>query len=224
MNQNSNSMDIQAENWLKRIEQNSTDKTPSKLQGFASGISQSTACELLTATYGSAMKKRGVSAELDDATRTRLTKISKWLVKHDCPGLLLYGYCGIGKTTMLKSLFDVLNIGRGYDKVIFITASDIYDYIKNEDMQGRYKQLESVPVLLIDDIGCEPERCLVYGTHREPIRDLLLTRYDRLLITVVTTNLDDAKIKDRYGERVSDRLGEVFDKLTFTGTSYRNRR
>lgn len=43
-------------------------------------------------------------------------------------------------------------------------------------MQGRYKQLESVPVLLIDDIGCEPERC------------------------------------------------EVFDKLTFTGTSYRNLR
>ena len=135
MDQNLNSMEIQATSWLKKIEQNSTDKTPSKLQGFASGFSQSKACQLLTAAYESAMKKRGVSSELDDATRTRLNKISKWLEKHECPGLLLYGYCGIGKTTMLKSLFDVLNIGRGYDKVIFITASDIYDYIKNEDMQ-----------------------------------------------------------------------------------------
>ena len=216
-------MELMARNWLKRMDQNSTDRTPSKLAGFMSCATLQSASEILTASYAGTMKRRGVTSPLDDATRTRLAKIAKWLVKHECPGLLLYGQCGIGKTTMLKALREMLSIGRGFGQVVYVTASEINGLMMDDAMRDKYEQLKSVPVLLIDDIGCEPVKCVIYGTACEPIRDLLYARYDRLLVTICTTNLDDAQIKGRYGERIADRIEESFDKLTFTGTSYRKR-
>lgn len=52
---------------------------------------------------------------------------------------------------------------------------------------------------------------------------LLPTRNDLVakLPTIVTTNLADDKILDRYGPRMMDRINEMFSILRFKGDSYR---
>ena len=71
------------------------------------------------------------------------------------------------------------------------------------------------------ELGSEPERCQSYGTDYTPVQNLISYRYDRKLPTIVTTNLADDKILDRYGPRMMDRINEMFSILRFKGDSYR---
>ncbi|MGM9737177.1 MAG: AAA family ATPase [Candidatus Cryptobacteroides sp.] len=149
--------------------------------------------------------------------------MSKWLIKSSCPGLVIYGPCGTGKTTMVKALQQILEVGRKFDNVCYLNACQIVDYFRNEDTRDKYDKAKSVEVLLIDDLGCEPEHLMLFGTLYEPIKDILYKRYDRMLITVLTTNLGDEELYKRYGERIADRLKETFDTIVFNGVSYRGR-
>ena len=57
--------------------------------------------------------------------------------------------------------------------------------------------------------------------ERTPILDVLYHRYNLQLITVVTTNLEDRDLAERYGTRMLDRMNETFDRLYYAGNSYR---
>lgn len=209
--------------WVSRLEESSTDRTPSKLEGNAAGLTREDAERVLTAAYTAAMARRGIRRAIDEPTRERLRKASRWLAKREKPSLLLYGHCGVGKTTMLRSLAELLKEGRNFEGIASITATEVYEMFRDEALRYRYDRLKTVQVLLLDDLGCEPERCLIFGTPWEPILDLIYARYERLLPTVITTNLDDDQIRARYGVRMADRLNELYDKITFTGQSYRTK-
>lgn len=77
------------------------------------------------------------------------------------------------------------------------------------------------PLLLIDDLGIEPARCLIYGEEYYPISRLLLHRYDKQLTTIIATNLSIEEIQDRYGDRIVDRMNETFNVLVYCNKSYR---
>ena len=76
-------------------------------------------------------------------------------------------------------------------------------------------------MLLIDDLGTEPERCLVYGEERHPMTDVILERYQDNLTTIIASNLTLDNIKDRYGARVHDRMKEMYAGIRYDGESYR---
>ena len=46
-------------------------------------------------------------------------------------------------------------------------------------------------------------------------------RYDRMLPTIITTNLTKDEIKKRYNERIYDRLRDTCNLVTFRGQSLR---
>lgn len=210
-------------NLIQQVQSNLTDTTPYKLGSNLRHLSQSEVINLLASSYFTQMQSRGISCPLDEMTLKRIEKISKWLMKRSCPGLIIYGPCGTGKTTMAKALQKLLSLGRKYYTVSCLNACQIVEDFRSDDTRYKYEKAKSVEVLLIDDLGCEPEHLMLFGTLYEPIKDILYKRYDRMLITVLTTNLGDEELYKRYGERIADRIKETFDTIVFNGVSYRGR-
>ncbi|MCS2960509.1 hypothetical protein NXV12_04270 [Bacteroides thetaiotaomicron] len=53
------------------------------------------------------------------------------------------------------------------------------------------------------------------------VTELIYARYDRQLFTIATSNLADEEFGDRYGERIADRMEEMFERLHYSQKSYR---
>ena len=77
-------------------------------------------------------------------------------------------------------------------------------------------------MLAIDDVGTEPAEVLHFGNAITPITDLLSIRYDEQLFTIVSSNLTPSQVRQKYGERIADRLNEMAKTVVFQNVSYRN--
>lgn len=168
---------------------------------------------------------RGGETDTDTITE-RARAVIEWMMQGKKWGLLICGSVGTGKTTMLKAIFRMLDehhyclkgnfyVGlMGWSSAIELTN----DYINHHDLfeTDMYRLY-----LGIDDLGQEPENINAYGNIAHPVRDILLHRYENNRITIITTNLTPQDIKERYGERVADRMREMMQVITFNGQSYR---
>ncbi len=76
-------------------------------------------------------------------------------------------------------------------------------------------------MVAVDDVGFEPCEVLDFGNVVNPVIDLMEQRYDEQLFTILATNLTPDQIKERYGERISDRFNEMMKKIVFTNSSFR---
>ena len=102
----------------------------------------------------------------------------------------------------------------------FIPAQEIADNaIKGG--RGYLEEIRKAKFLIIDDIGVEPPKVYEYKNEIRPLAELLDFRYLWRLPTVLTSNLPDAALSDRYGPRILDRLNEMAAKVAFTGKSFR---
>lgn len=141
--------------------------------------------------------------------------------------LLLMGTTGTGKTTMMLSVYDVLQalyreeIADNEVSFYYTKASEIGGIMKTNEQN--FKRLKQSMVLFVDDLGFNGESEVVndYGVKRKPIEDIIEYRYDKQLATIFTTNLNEDMIKDTYGKRVHSRMREEFLFLPMTGIDYR---
>lgn len=182
--------------------------------------------------------------EIDDKFSGTMKKISDMASKDGAysekspRGFLLMGKVGCGKTVMSKifnkttSMFMKLSnknklfehicpqmiqsykiVGgfskSGYDIFSFPGIGDVS---KPESIMSEY--------LMIDDIGSE-NICSHYGNTTNSIGELILRRYDSVLITSATTNLDKEHLKLFYGERVFSRLNEMMNFIVMDGDDRR---
>lgn len=168
----------------------------------------------LIALNGLEVESRGRRFLMDDHTLDKIDKVSRWILCSDKRGLILMGSLGNGKSTMLSSLHRLF----GAYKSTLSDAQNLFDFYKQT--QGTLG-IKDEKLLLIDDIGIEPPRCLFYGEEYYPITRLLLHRYDKRLTTIVATNLDMEDLATRYGDRVADRMFETYDLVLYNGASYR---
>jgi len=60
-----------------------------------------------------------------------------------------------------------------------------------------------------------------YGNRVTPVIDLLSSRYDRMMFTVVTTNLTPKQIRSTYGDRIADRFNEMMLIIPYESPSFR---
>ena len=166
----------------------------------------------IAAGYAVEVEHRKSSFHLDDYTKDKISRVARWIMQPTKRGLILMGGYGTGKSTMLRALKRV------YSPCFCLgDAQTVFDYYKT---QGGCKYLED-PYLLLDDLGEEPPKCLNYGEEAYPITRLLLYRYDRLLTTIIATNLDVKGLEKTYGGRLADRLYEQYQILPYEGESYR---
>lgn len=164
----------------------------------------------------------------DEATASHIASVAKWLIGSTAkPGLFLYGNIGSGKTTMAKAAAQLINMLYGSEYryedrkgVITVSALQLAEEAKKEE-EGRMKLYKTTELLHIDDVGTEPPSVKVWGNEVSPFTDIIYSRYDRMLYTVITSNLYEDDIVKRYGDRIADRFREMFDLLSFDNRSYR---
>jgi DNA replication protein DnaC len=94
--------------------------------------------------------------------------------------------------------------------------------VRARDDKG-YRELKTVDILMIDDVGTEPKEVMDYGTISTPIVDILEARYNLMKFTLLTTNLTPSELSEKYGPRLADRFREMFHVIGFDHPSYRSR-
>ncbi len=139
-------------------------------------------------------------------------------------GLFLKGVSSIGKTlgvALLASSFQWPLVTAGMlEKAFKEDEAEFDNIVAARDFFGR-----PVP-LVIDDIGTETFPLMHYGSSYNLMEKVLEARYLQYCRhgarTIVTSNLSDEQLRDRYGFRIDERLNEMFDFRTVTGRSLRS--
>lgn len=115
--------------------------------------------------------------------------------------LLLTGVAGTGKSVAAARLLQVAIASRR--SVMLIRAAEaarmsLYDPADRATVE----RMRRVSTLVVDDLGLE----LLGDVWRQTLDDVIDARYSRRLETALTTNLDPAGFKARYGDRIADRI------------------
>ena len=202
---------------------------------FRLPMSEEQAYEYLLAAYIMEVQLRYRRFIYNGFVEDQVRQMTKCLTANTAKfGIVLCGGCGNGKTTMLKALqnlvrrLDILkpnlppNAGYSSDNyyVFSIVNAMHIAQLRRTDYTG-FCKLAQTDILGIDDIGIEPAEAQDYGNFMYPIKELLAMRYDAQLFTVFTTNLEPKDIRQRYGDRIADRLNEMMTKVVYRNLTYR---
>lgn len=173
--------------------------------------------EYLRVAYATECNARHRQMVLDSDTANTIAAVARWLSAETSTkgSLLLRGYVGVGKTTMLRSV-STLFIGLGLGGFRIVSAFNLAELAKDKDA---FRELCKSDYLGIDDLGQEPNTIKDYGNERSPFEELISARYDGLKQTIISTNLviegDRDQIAERYGTRVADRLREMCNTINY---------
>ena len=126
---------------------------------------------------------------------------------------------------------------------MLLSISKIYSFLVAEDyMQGScfkmfparelpylfqtnpmsFDALKRCDKLIIDDLGDDAAEVVIYGSVFYPMIELLMYRYEKRLLTFVSSNLNVDLIRQKYrDERLLDRMREMFKVIAFHDKSFR---
>ena len=130
-------------------------------------------------------------------------------------GLLIQGSAGLGKTETIRAVSK--------NPLFPVKIHSILDISDTVQQTGECN-LNTNRMLLIDDVGTEPEVINHYGTKIVWFKDFIETYYlhhTNYAGLIVTTNLSADEIEKRYGYRVRSRMREMFNLVSVTGTDLR---
>ena len=142
--------------------------------------------------------------------------------KYESRGAIIMGNKGVGKTLNMD-VFAAINTN------MMRVNTECYEV---GEIERQYKikgalflqHLEDLPCLVINDMGIEQD-LNDFGTLRNVVADIMYLRYRKFqkyrLKTYCTTNLKWDKIQAKYGERLSDRFKEMFNRVEVLGESKR---
>ncbi len=134
---------------------------------------------------------------------------------------LLIGGTGLGKTHLSSALAGKV-IESGFD-VIYGTIQDIMLLFERQRFgdgnvgDGSCDDIFSSDLLIIDDLGVELNSQFTVST----LYNIINTRINRELSTVISTNLTAAELRSKYSDRITSRIFGEFTTLVFRGTDVR---
>ena len=140
---------------------------------------------------------------------------------HD--NLLLIGTTGTGKTHVSTAIAKVV-ISQGFD-VLYDSVQNIINDFENDKFRSGYNQTESAgakylecDLLIIDDLGAE----FVSQFSVSALYNLINTRQNKGLSTIISTNLSGPELAGKYDGRIYSRIiGADYTVLRFEGNDYR---
>lgn len=141
--------------------------------------------------------------------------------------LTLAGPCGVGKSGMMACIARAW-VERG-EHVLWVDFGEFIEAIKSsydEDSkisaQAIVESAQRARLLCFDDFGDMARGAKPVTDHtRERTYDVIRYRYENELPTVITTNLDGAQMYGQFGNRISDRIGEMSHVIPMGGTNLR---
>lgn len=138
-------------------------------------------------------------------------RIVEWLTDNKGRGLLLVGNCGLGKSLIGMRIIPLL---------LSYYCRKIVSLYTAQELNSKPDEIIQKKIIYVDDVGTE-DVSNIYGNKRIPFAELVdaAERDGKLLI--ISTNLDEDHLREKYGERVVDRLHAVTRKITISGKSMR---
>ncbi len=135
--------------------------------------------------------------------------------------LLLMGKSGLGKTYLMHAMAKAL-LQRGFN-VMMLSAYEFLKIARKVYMTGQNAEMDDLidcDVLLIDDMGAEP---MMENVTIVQWFNLINERQLRRKGTVISTNLMEDELRERYTERIASRLMNRTDctLLQFLGEDVR---
>lgn len=188
---------------------------------------------MLTEAYALEVRNRGMEPASNEATAGYLDKIAETMTSKSTKcGILLCGNCGNGKTTTMNAFVHVCRYLNGVNSrtamekhsefkswnIKSTSARRITQIAKDDNLMNEAK---TATVLCIDDLGLEPTEVLDYGNTINPVIEIMEHRYRQQLFTLITTNLTPAQIREKYGDRIADRLNETTKCIVYTNATFR---
>ncbi len=137
--------------------------------------------------------------------------------------LLLIGTTGTGKTHISTAIARVV-IGKGFD-VLYDSAQNIISAFEQDRFRSGYSK--DIPVsekymecdlLILDDLGTEFSNQFTVSC----LYNLINTRLNRGLCTIISTNLSAEELAGKYEGRIYSRIvGSDYKVMFFTGKDHR---
>lgn len=157
---------------------------------------------------------------IDEQTRLSLIDCKSFIETSKAEWVFLFGSCGTGKTHMAVSMLKEL-ISKYRQPGIFYNMTDLLDDIRREfkanDSGDIFGTVQSIPILVLDDIGAANHTDWV----GEKYYSLINHRYNNKLITILTTNMLMYEIEKSFDPRIFSRIKGA-SKAIYTGeTDYR---
>lgn len=138
-------------------------------------------------------------------------KVCQWLEGNEGRGLFLYGNCGRGKSLLCRYVLPAILL-RYCRKVV-----SVYDMQElNHDIDTALRK----HLLSLDDVGTE-EVSVKYGERRLAFAEVMDAAEKSGKLVIVSTNLNEAELRERYGDRVLDRIRSTTVRIKFVGQSLR---
>lgn len=145
-------------------------------------------------------------------------------------GMLLTGQPGNGKSTLISALQKIISLLNMRDPsapsteirdlcLPVYTAPQIVNIFTQNKIQ--FDQMCKKHILAIDDVGTESLEVLQYGNIYSPIKELIYSRYNDHLFTILSTNLNAIDFAEKYGSRIEDRTKEMFRVFKFPNKTFR---
>lgn len=139
-------------------------------------------------------------------------EVADWLSDNKGKGLFLYGSCGRGKSLLVRYAIPMLF--RGFCQR-FVSVVDCGTTQQNIDEILRRK------FIALDDIGTEVDR-KDFGTLRNVVVEAINKAHDDTgTMLIISSNLSAEAIRDRYGDRILDRIKYLCRRVAFNGKSLR---
>ena len=138
--------------------------------------------------------------------------VAEWLSDNKGKGLLLYGNCGRGKSLLVR--YAIPALFRGFPRKIF-------SVVDCGSQQYNIDDTISQKFIALDDIGVEVDR-VEYGTRRNIVVEVINKAQDNPnTMLIMSSNLSGEAIRDRYGDRIYDRVKYLCRRVAFNGQSLR---
>ena len=142
----------------------------------------------------------------------------------DCNSVSLYmrGATGLGKTHL--SLAIANEITRKGFSVFYGSAQQIFGDIERENFGGNsdrtLKKALNCDLLIIDDLGSE------FSTNFKVsvLYDIINTRINRSKPVIISTNLTEKEIEEKYTQRITSRIIGEYVSILFVGEDIRQKK
>lgn len=141
--------------------------------------------------------------------------------------VLMLGATGLGKTHLSTAIAKTV-IELGYDVVYDTTQNILGDFEYERFGRGYNTDTEEkktdkyfdCDLLIMDDLGTELSNNFTVSC----LYNLINTRINKHLPTIISSNLTHKELKDRYEERITSRLMGEFVIMPFAGTDIRQQK
>lgn len=161
----------------------------------------------------SALPKRVAQALLQPRVTQALTAAREW-ADGEKQYLLLAGSPGTGKS--VAAGYALMRLGKS---CLWVQAGEVA--VKAGGFGGEVfaDSMKTVDALVVDDFGTEHESPFA----KSLLFEVLASRHEEMLRTILTTNLDGVALKKRLGERLADRIRPSCSWVQCAGESLRGR-